>query len=302
MVLKTIKERLIAAILVLMMTMTAVPAGDVTAEAASKNKVMEVNVDYLENAARGDDSSVYLKGLLSKKQVTFGKSYSIDMKIYVPETYFKTGRLWIKPGVYLWEGKDYETLAGSVTVKDGYSVDKNSKDVKKYKDFYLINAKIPMDVCYDSDGNEISMPTGKGQIFAGVFIAGFDQAYKGSIYIDDVSVVVNNKAVASQKYEDGKTGDCTYSVNSSDKKKKPKAVSFTGHALQVTKSSISLKKGKTATIKATATPSAKITYKSSNKKIVTVNAKGVVKGKKKGKATIYVKANGKTVQVKVQVK
>ena len=85
-------------------------------------------------------------------------------------------------------------------------------------------------------------------------------------------------------------------------KKDPKVVSFSGRALQVSKTSISLKKGKTAAIKATATPTAKITYSSSNKKIVTVNAKGVVKGKKKGKAIIYVKANGKTVQIKVQVK
>lgn len=51
-----------------------------------------------------------------------------------------------------------------------------------------------------------------------------------------------------------------------------------------------------------ATLVAKVTYKSSNKKIVTVMDKGVVKGVKKGKATITVKANGKTVKVKVAVK
>lgn len=63
-----------------------------------------------------------------------------------------------------------------------------------------------------------------------------------------------------------------------------------------------VKVGKTVKIKATATPATKITYKTSNKKIATVNAKGVVTGKKAGKATISVKANGKTVKVKVTVK
>lgn len=300
--LRKAKEKVIVVVLMLMMVITAIPAGNVTAEAAGKNKVMEVNVNYLQNAASGDDSGVYLKGVLSKEKVTFGKNYSMSMKIYVPQTYFKTGRLWIKPSVYLWQGKNNETFAGTVTVKDGYSVDKNSKDVKKYNDFYVIDARIALDLCYDSEGKEISMPGGNGQVFAGVFIAGFNQAYKGSIYLDDVALKIDNKMAASQKYENGKTGDCVYYLNSSDQGKSPKVVSFSGKALQVSKTTISLKKGKTATIKATAMPAAKITYKSSNKKIVTVNTKGVVKGRKKGVALVSVKANGKTIQVKVKVK
>ena len=50
-----------------------------------------------------------------------------------------------------------------------------------------------------------------------------------------------------------------------------------------------LKKGKSFTIKPKLTPSgaeAKITYRSSNKKIATVNAKGKVTAKKKGTAII----------------
>ena len=65
---------------------------------------------------------------------------------------------------------------------------------------------------------------------------------------------------------------------------------------------MNVKVGKKVTIKGMATLVAKVTYKSSNKKIVTVMDKGVVKGVKKGKATITVKANGKTVKVKVAVK
>lgn len=46
----------------------------------------------------------------------------------------------------------------------------------------------------------------------------------------------------------------------------------------------------------------KVTFKSSNTKVATVNAKGKVVAKKKGNATITVKANGITLKCKVKVK
>ena len=52
-------------------------------------------------------------------------------------------------------------------------------------------------------------------------------------------------------------------------------------SLKLTKSSATVKVGKTTKISAKATPSGKVTYKSSNSKIATVSSKGVVKGKKK---------------------
>ena len=66
-----------------------------------------------------------------------------------------------------------------------------------------------------------------------------------------------------------------------------------------------IKKGKTFKIKAVATPKntdEKITFKSSNKKVATVTSKGVVKGKKKGTATITVQSGSKKVTCKVTVK
>ena len=43
-------------------------------------------------------------------------------------------------------------------------------------------------------------------------------------------------------------------------------------------------------------------YSSSNKKVVSVSSKGVIKAKKKGKATITVKSGKKTYKIKVTVK
>ena len=68
------------------------------------------------------------------------------------------------------------------------------------------------------------------------------------------------------------------------------------------KYSATIKAGKTTTISSKAAPANKVTYVSSNKKIATVTSKGVVKGIKKGKATITVKCNGITKKFTVTVK
>ena len=68
---------------------------------------------------------------------------------------------------------------------------------------------------------------------------------------------------------------------------------------------VSLKKGKTYSLKAKVTPSnsdEKITYSTSNKKIATVSKSGKIKGVKKGTATITIKSGKVTKKVKVTVK
>ena len=73
-------------------------------------------------------------------------------------------------------------------------------------------------------------------------------------------------------------------------------------SLKLTKTSATVKVGKTTKISAKATPSGKVTYKSSNSKIATVSSKGVVKGKKKGTAKITVTCNGVKKVFAVKVK
>ncbi len=82
--------------------------------------------------------------------------------------------------------------------KEGYSYDKNSKEVKKYGDFYVVNVKISLDNC-----DRIS--ASKGSVYGHLFISGFNKAYKGSIYVDDVTLTVDKKSVVKQNYENGKT-------------------------------------------------------------------------------------------------
>ena len=108
---------------------------------------------------------------------------------------------------------------------------------------------------------------------------------------------VSSKGVVKAK----KAGKTTITVKVGNYTKKV-VIQVKKPSLKLAKSSATIKKGKTVKIKATATPSGKVTYKSSNKKVATVTAKGVVKGKKKGTATITVTSNGVSKKFKVKVK
>ena len=68
---------------------------------------------------------------------------------------------------------------------------------------------------------------------------------------------------------------------------------------------LSLTVGKTYELKPVISPitsKQKVTYKTSNKKIATVNSKGVITAKKKGKVTITVKSGSKSAKCKVTIK
>ena len=70
-------------------------------------------------------------------------------------------------------------------------------------------------------------------------------------------------------------------------------------------SKVSLKRKQTLKLATTVSPitsKEKVKYSSSNKKVASVSAKGVIKAKKKGKATITVKSGKKTYRIKVTVK
>ena len=70
-------------------------------------------------------------------------------------------------------------------------------------------------------------------------------------------------------------------------------------------SKVSLKCKQTLKLATTVSPitsKEKVKYSSSNKKVASVSSKGVIKAKKKGKATITVKTGKKTYKIKVTVK
>lgn len=108
---------------------------------------------------------------------------------------------------------------------------------------------------------------------------------------------VNSKGVITGK----KAGKTVITVKVGKYTKKL-TVTVKKPSFKLVKSSAKLKKGKKTTIKVKAAPVSKVTYKTSNKKVATVNSKGVVTAKKKGTAKITVKCNGITRTFKVTVK
>lgn len=296
------KGKVLAVVVAAAMAMTVLSTGVIEANAAQTNKVLETNVDFKKNFHSGDESHVYLGYYFAKTDVTFGKTYEVQTKIYVPAQYFdKGGSLWVDPSLSFWTGDDWQTESGYA--ENGMSYDKKSEGVTKTGDFYVVDAKIPLETCYDESWeNKIDFPTGSGKISTDLWVTGENAAYKGSIYFDDAALVVDGNVLLSNDFESGKVNECTYTMNQSEKTHTPKVVGFTGKALDVAKKTLTIKAGKKATIKAATMPNSKVTYKTSNKKVATVTNKGVVKGVKKGKAVITVKANGKTVKVKITVK
>lgn len=103
------------------------------------------------------------------------------------------------------------------------------------------------------------------------------------------------KTTITAKTENGKTAKCTVTVK--------KAVK----SIKLPRRQITLKKGKSYTIKPKLLPSKsgtyQITYTSNKKKVATVSSKGKIKALKKGKAAITVKSyNKKKATIKVTVK
>ena len=105
-----------------------------------------------------------------------------------------------------------------------------------------------------------------------------------------------------------KTGKTTLTIQLANGAKKTIKVKVQAGKVKTTKISITkkvrIKKGKKLKLKPALTPitsQEKITFTSSNKKVVTVTSKGVIKAKKPGKAKITVKSGKKKVTVTVTV-
>ena len=137
-----------------------------------------------------------------------------------------------------------------------------------------------------------------------------------------VSWKTSNKKVVSVKngkikgLKAGKSATITVQLASGKKasfKVKVQKPAVATKSIKVTNAATGRKQGKKATLKrgqslklkAALTPITslqKVTWSTSNKKIVTVSKSGVIKAKKKGKATITVKSGNKKYNIKITVK
>lgn len=307
------------------------PITDVAA--ATKNKVVEIPVNFTnvtwedldkcEGNASKTDVSIWNLGEPS----AYSESYRVSYKLYIPTSFVKKDS-----GISIWCGiglsdatEDDWKYGGnldcaSVDFHDGvltYWSEEQQQEfpadyasVKKSGDFYVITYDYTTSGVPQADDIETDIT--KSQAVAPDFWIGIQgvsvTAKNSAVYFDDFKLTkADGTVLVSKDYTSDKKIDGEYRiapVTDWDKEAKElKVATITDNKVLTVKSTkATVKVGKKVKISATATPATKITYASSNKKIATVDAKGTVTGKKAGKATISVKANGKTVKVAITVK
>ena len=158
---------------------------------------------------------------------------------------------------------------------------------------------------------KISVSYKSVSVVAGSSVAGPKVTYAKGDKI--TSWKTSNKTVATVakngKITGKKAGTATITVTLKSKKSAKIKVTVkkkvAATRVKLNKTSLTLKKGKSFQLKAIVTPKKttdKVTYKTSNKKIVTVTSKGKLVAKKKGKATITVTVGKKKAVCRVVVK
>ncbi len=157
--------------------------------------------------------------------------------------------------------------------------------------------------------NVSSLKLKKGQATKVVKVSGLakgDSVKSWSSANPKIAKVSSSGKITAQK----KTGTTKITVTLKSGRQKTVKVTVQKKAVEASKisgvsKSITLKKGKTKKLTPVISPITcvqKVTYKSSDKKVVTVSSSGKLKAKKKGKATITIKCGKKTFKCKVTVK
>ena len=246
--------------------------------------------------------------------VSVSADTTISYTVYVPKTVLQDGTavavcgftdISDNEGNYLGfvDGQPYEIVMNGTDIAKTYWDEANQIDinasnitVKKTGDYYSIIVKdAPLADEYNNNGNFIAIPADSVHMTASVRVVGINKKINATLYVDDVTVGSVSEDFSSF------TGYMAYRIKEGTPVEE-KVQAFSNSLLKLSKSKATVKKGKTVKIKATVSPSTKITYKSKNKKIATVTSKGVVKGKKKGKTVITVSANGVSKKFTVTVK
>lgn len=324
------RKKLLAPLLAGALVLGMLPPAPVMAAA---NKAVEVPVNFT-NSSWEDDwdttsrTQLELWGL--GEPGAYSETYTVSYKLYIPESFIKEESA-VNLGANLsfndaseeeWKWAGWSDCPGAELHSDGRVTTFNEETKQDVEVDYATAKKSGgyWVVSYKNTTGELLTEGAEADASAASSVdVGFTMSIKGvyitaknkAVYLDDLKIArADGTVVVDQNFNSAKNltdfGIAKLAPKLGDAD--GKAVKITAlpstadKALDVSKTSLSVKAGKKVKISATATPKAKITYTSSDKKVATVSAKGEVTGKKAGKATITVKANGKTVKVKVTVK
>lgn len=304
--------------------------------AAAANKAVEIPVNFTNTGwAEDDDWDTSSRSELNlwniSKPSSYSEHYTVSWKLYIPESFMKEdSAINIGASISLndasseedWKWAGYADCPGAELYPDGHMStwdDASQTDIpidyasaKKSNGYWVISYKADSGSLITEGAQADASKASFVDVSLNLFIKGIKITAKNkAVYFDDLKITKSDGTVAADQTFDSlkdlkDMGQVKIAPNMGDQDGKTLKLTTLASAdqknLTVAKTNLTVKVGKKASIKAAANPSAKITYTSSNKKAATVNSKGVVTGKKAGKATITVKANGKTVKVKVTVK
>ncbi|MCI8379785.1 MAG: Ig-like domain-containing protein [Lachnospiraceae bacterium] len=302
--------------------------------AAISNKVVEIPVNFTNTPweeENWDASRSELNLWGQEEPDTYSDSYTVSFKLYVPVSMMKEeSAIGLDSNVNFNDASDTskENLPwagyadcphadflqdGRVTRWDEETQSDQEVDyasAKKSNDYWVISYKANSGSLHTEDAEADASKASAVTISFNLNIRGINITAKNqAVYLDDLKITKADQTIVYDQNFDSldslkDMGDIRVNPNlgENDAKEAKLTTLQTAKTLTVSKTKLTVKAGKKVTIRATAKPATKITYTSSNRKIATVNSKGTVTGKKAGTATITVKANGKTVKVKVTVK
>ncbi|MCR5784516.1 MAG: Ig-like domain-containing protein [Eubacterium sp.] len=310
----TIGKRIVSAVLSLALVgslcvgATAVSTKEVDAASEKAYKIISGLGDYSTNARQeitfleefktGSLSGAYIKADLYVPAALVEAGVYVDMYLIgEDENHNELGRAELVDGGVSIE-KDYFGYYTATNGEINFSCDKKG-------DYYVVNitgleacpsGEYPMDlssVVY-SKYCMVIYSRAEGYIYAdnlGVEGSEGDFSIDGSD--SDLAAEINHIPGDSDGTVDTEDSNYTTTIYPS---------SWSKYILKLSKTKATIKVGKKTRISAKAYLGGDVTYKSSNKKVAKVTSKGVVKGVKKGTATIKVTADGVTKKFKVTVK
>ena len=198
------------------------------------------------------------------------------------------------------EAVEEGTTVIRVITDDGYEIAECSVTVTK-KSFKVSKVALNKKTASIQIGKTVSLSATISPSYATNKAVSWKSSKASVASVSSKGIVKGNKVgtatITVTTKDGGKKATCTVTV-------KPISV----NSVKLNKKTATIKKGNKLTLKATVAPSnatdKSVTWKSSNRKIATVTSKGVVKGIKKGMATITVttKDGRKTATCKVTVK
>lgn len=304
---------------------------------AADNKVFAVPVNFpgLNNLEDDWDKAGTRLSVDIGDTEAFSDQYTFSYSVFIPKAALKEERSQVQIRTWFDFNRDETYLGNSqagylfLLVNDNATVfpvvgdltENRDLEASEYKDFvklsetgdfYKITVKdVPVNSMMNVEGdeeNQTAIDTSQGgYISMQTRVTGLFNTLSSVVYMDDFSLKAGGTSVFETDFSAASMLGRYYGYMQGQEKdenyvERPLLEDLNTSLLKLSKSSAAVKAGKTVKIKASAVLNGKITYKSSNKKVATVTAKGVVKGVKAGKASITVSANGVSRKFMVTVK